>query len=266
MPLYANFDGGARRNKLLAALPEEEWARLGRDLQPVSLKPGQVMSESGAPSREVYLPTTAVISLLYLTVDGSSTEVAAVGSEGLVGISAFMGGGMMPGRAVVQHGGGAYCLSDEALLKEFRRGGVFQRMLLLYALASHALVAQTAVCNQHHSVDQRLARWLLLSFDRFDSNQMSITHELIGRSLGVRREGVTEATGKMQRRGMITVGRGRLTMIDRRRLEAGCCECYRAIRGEYDRLFRRHSRQPVANPFIPLNGMDRSRREVRMSC
>jgi CRP-like cAMP-binding protein len=244
MALYAIHTGNECRNLLLAALPAIEWQRIRRYLQPVKLQIGQIISEAGSTLLDVYLPTTATISLMYLTVDGGATEIASVGNEGMVGVSAFMGGDTSPARAVVQSPGEAYRLSGEILAKEFRRGGALQSVCLLYIQACLVLVAQTAVCNQRHSVDQRLTRWLLLSFDRIASNDIIVTHEAISKSVGVRREGISEAAGRLQRAGFITAARGRLTILDRDRLEDSCCECYGAIRQEQDRLFQAY--KPVA--------------------
>jgi CRP-like cAMP-binding protein len=245
MLLQASHSRDARRNKLLAALPDIDWKRVQRNLEPVDLKLGQILSESGSALRQIYLPTTSTVSLMYITVDGESTEIAAVGNEGMVGIAVFMGGHMMPARAVVQNSGRAFRLPAEVLREEFDRGGAMQRLLLLYAQSRLSLVAQVAVCNQHHSVDQRFSRWLLSGLDRSESAELSITHELVSRSLGVRREGISEATGRMQRAGIVTSSRGRLTVIDRAALEAICCECYGVMRREYDRLLGLCARPPA---------------------
>ena len=226
----------AHRNKLLRSLPIVEWTRVQRHLEPVQLKVGQVISESALPLRHAYLPITSTIALVYLSVDGTSTEIAGVGNEGLVGIPLFMGGGGAPGRAVVQSAGLAYRMTGESLNVEFQRAGAMQRLLLLYAQAHLMLVSQTAVCNRQHSVDQRLSRWLLSSLDRLDAMELVITHESISKSLGVRREGVSESAGKLQRAGIIESSRGLLTVVDRPRLEASCCECYGVMRREYLRL------------------------------
>jgi Crp-like helix-turn-helix domain len=184
----------------------------------------------------VYFHTTSTISLGYVTADGASTETVAVGNEGLVGVALFLGGETMPGRAVVQSAGWAHRLKGEILKEEFGRGGAMQRILLLYTQVRLTLIAQTAVCNQRHSIDQQLIRWLLLTLDRLASEQLTITHELIAHISGVRREGITEATGKLPSLGLITSSRGHITVINRAGLEARCCECYGVVRREYDRL------------------------------
>jgi CRP-like cAMP-binding protein len=226
----------ARRNKLLAALPDNEWKRVQRNLEPIEMPLGKVLSESGSQLRHAYFPTTSTISLAYVTADGVSTEIAAVGNEGLVGVALFMGGKTMPARAVVQSAGWVYRLKGEILNEEFGRGGAMQRVLLLYALVRLTLIAQTAVCNQLHSIEQQLIRWLLLTLDRLGAEELTITHERIANILGVRREGITEATGKLQSLGLIVSSRRRITVIDQAGLEARCCECYGVVRREYDRL------------------------------
>jgi len=225
-----------RRNKLLASLPNDEWKRLWVNLEPIEMPLGKIVSESGSQLRHVYFPTTSTVSLAYLTADGGSTEIAAVGNEGAVGIALFMGGNTMLGRAVVQTAGWAYRLNRESLKEEFARGGAMQRVLLLYTQVRLTLIALTAVCNQLHSIEQHLIRWLLLTLDRLASEELTITHELIANILGVRREGITEAAGKLQQLGLIASSRGRITVVDRAGLEVRCCECYRMVRREYDRL------------------------------
>jgi CRP-like cAMP-binding protein len=236
MPPNAFPADDPRRNKLLAALPNDEWKRVRRNLEPIEMPLGKIVSESGSQLRHVYFPTTSTISLAYVTADGASTEIAAVGNEGAVGIALFMGGNTMLGRAVVQTAGWAYRLRRESLKEEFARGGAMQRVLLLYTQVSLTLLALTAVCNQRHSIEQQLIRWLLLTLDRLASEELTITHELIANILGVRREGITEAAGKLQHLGLIAPSRGHITVIDRAGLEVRCCECYRVVRREYDRL------------------------------
>ena len=194
------------------------------------------MYESGGTLNHVYFPTTAIVSLLYVMENGASAEIAIVGNEGIVGIALFMGGETMPNRAVVQSAGEAYQLDGQILKQEFNRAETVQHLLLRYTLALFAQMAQTAGCNRHHTVDQQLCRWLLLSMDRLPSNELSMTQELIANMLGVRREGVTEAAGKLQKAGLIDYHRGRITVLDRPGLEARVCECYEVVRAEFHRL------------------------------
>ena len=197
---------------------------------------GHALYESGDRLNSVYFPTTAIVSLLYELENGSSAEIAVVGYEGIVGIALFMGGDAMPNRAVVQSAGTGYRLSGQILKAEFNRAGTLQHLLLRYTLAMLAQMAQTAVCNRHHSVDQQLCRWLLLSLDRLPGNELRMTQELIANMLGVRREGVTEAAGKLQDAGLIHYSRGRITVLDRPGLEKRVCECYEVVRHEFHRL------------------------------
>ena len=223
-------------NHLLAALPAPEYRRLVPDLELVSLSLGQAIYESGGAQHFVYFPTTSIVSLLYVMENGASAEIAVVGNEGIVGIALFMGGETMPNRAVVQSAGFAYRLPGKALQKEFKSAGALQHLLLRYTLALLSQMAQTAVCNRHHTIDQQLCRWLLLSLDRLQSHELSMTQELIANMLGVRREGVTEAAGKLQRAGLIDYHRGRITVLNRQGLEARVCECYKVVREEFERL------------------------------
>ena len=225
-----------RQNHLLAALPAAESQRLFTHLELVPMPLGHVLYESGNTLHHVYFPTGSIVSLLYVMVDGSSAEIAVVGNEGVIGVALFMGGETMPNRAVVQSAGYAYRLQGQLLKEEFNRSGVLQHLLLRYTQALLTQMAQTAVCNRHHSVDQQLCRWLLLSLDRLPSNELSMTQELIANMLGVRREGVTEAAGKLQSAGLINYSRGRITVLDRPRLEAQACECYQVVKTEFDRL------------------------------
>ncbi|MCK9171211.1 MAG: Crp/Fnr family transcriptional regulator [Treponema sp.] len=225
-----------RQNHLLAVLPDAERGRIFPHLEQVHLKLGEVLYESGGQLRYVYFPTTAIVSLLSLMENGASAEIAIVGYEGIVGIALFMGGETMPNRAVVQSEGMAFRLNGSLLNQEFNRSGPFQHLLLRYTMALLAQMAQTAVCNRHHSIDQQLCRWLLLSLDRLPSNVLSMTQELIANMLGVRREGVTEAAGKLQSAGLIDYSRGRITVLDRPGLEARVCECYEVVRAEFARL------------------------------
>lgn len=223
-------------NHLLDALPEAERQRFQSHLHLVHLPLGKALHESGDQLEFVYFPTTAIISLLYIMENGATAEIAVVGNEGIVGIALFMGGETMPNRAVVQSEGSAYVLDQKILKAEFKRGGAFQHLLLKYTLAMLAQMAQTAVCNRHHSIDQQLCRWLLLSHDRLPGNELVMTQELIANMLGVRREGVTEAAGKLQRAGLIRYSRGHITVINRRGLENRVCECYQVVRDEFRRL------------------------------
>jgi len=225
-----------RQNHLLAVLPAGECARLFPDLELVPMPLGDALYESGMELRHVYFPTTSIVSLLYVMEDGASAEIAGVGNEGIVGVSLFMGGETTPSRAVVQSDGHAYRLRGQLLKDEFYRAGPMQRLLLRYTQALLTQMAQTAVCNRHHSLDQQLCRWLLLSLDRLRSNELIMTQELIANMLGVRREGVTEAAGNVQRAGLIEYNRGRITVLDRAGLEARACECYAVVKKEFDRL------------------------------
>lgn len=225
-----------QQNHLLAALPQESLARWLPDLSPVDMPLGQVLYESGGTMRSVYFPTTSIVSLLYVLEDGSSAEIGVVGNEGLVGISLFMGGGSTPSRAVVQSAGKGFRLNAEAMKAEFDQSGPAMHLLLRYTQALITQMAQTAVCNRHHSLDQQLCRWLLLSMDRLSGNELVMTQELIANMLGVRREGVTEAALKLQRAGLIQYSRGRIQVLDRPGLMRRCCECYEVVKKEYDRL------------------------------
>jgi len=223
-------------NFLLASLSAAELKRLRPHLEPVAMPLGHVVYESGRLLDHVYFPTTAIVSLLYAMENGSSAEIAMVGHEGLVGISLFMGGESTPSRAVVQSAGHALRLAARYLREEFGRAGSMQHLLLRYTQSLITQMAQTAVCNRHHSVDQQLCRWLLLSLDRLPSNELVMTQELIANMLGVRREGVTAAAGKLQKEGAIRYARGRITVLDRPKLESMSCECYEVVKRECDRL------------------------------
>jgi len=225
-----------RQSHLLAVLPEAESKRLLPQMELVSLPLGKALYESGDQLNHVYFPTTSIVSLLYELENGSSAEIAVVGNEGIVGIALFMGGDTMPNRAVVQSAGHAYRLPGSLLKQEFNRAGALQHLLLRYTLAMLTQMAQTAVCNRHHTVDQQLCRWLLLSLDRLPTMELIMTQELIANMLGVRREGVTEAAGKLQSAGLIRYGRGRITVLDRSGLEKRVCECYDVVRKEFRRL------------------------------
>jgi len=225
-----------QQNYLLAALSPAEQARVYPHLRLVPMPLGEVLYESGDILRHVYFPTDSIISLLYVLADGASAEISVVGNEGLIGIALFMGGETTPSRAIVQSAGHAYRLIGQQLKDEFHRNGALQLLLLRYTQALITQMAQTAVCNRHHSVDQQLCRWLLLSLDRLSVNQLTMTQELIANMLGVRREGVTEAAGKLQKLGVIEYSRGQITVLDRPKLEELCCECYAVVRKESDRL------------------------------
>lgn len=225
-----------RENHLLAALPKNEYARILPNLELVEMPLGKVLYEAGSTMRCAWFPTTSIVSLLYVTEDGASTEIAIVGNEGIVGVSLFMGGETTTSRAVVQGAGHGYRLRGPLLKYEFFHDSSMQRLLLRYTQALLTQTAQTAVCNRHHSLDQQLCRWLLLSLDRVRSNELVMTQELIANMLGVRREGVTEAAGKLQKAGLIHYSRGKIAVVDRPALEARVCECYQVVRQEFDRL------------------------------
>jgi CRP-like cAMP-binding protein len=224
------------QNYLLGAMPAAEFERLSPDLELVEMPLGEVLYESGARLDHVYFPTTCIVSLLYVLENGASAEIAVVGNEGILGISLFMGGETTPSRAVVQSAGFGYRLKAPLLKQEFNRAGPVLRLLLRYTQALITQMTQTAVCNRHHSVEQQLCRWLLLSIDRLSSSSLNMTQELIANMLGVRREGVTEAAGNLQRAGLIRYNRGHIDVLDRPGLEEAVCECYAVVKAEFDRL------------------------------
>jgi CRP-like cAMP-binding protein len=224
------------QNRLLAALPEAELARLAPHLQLVPMLLGDSLYEPGSQLQHVYFPTTAIVSLLYVMESGSSAEIAGAGNEGMLGIALFMGGDTTPSSAVVQTAGHGYRLPGRVLKEEFNRGGLMQRLLLRYTQALLTQMCQTAACNRHHSIAQQLCRWLLLTLDRLPSNELIMTQELVANALGVRREGVTEAAGHLQAAGCIRYRRGHIAVLDRAGLEARACECYAVVRKELDRL------------------------------
>ncbi len=236
MASSSNEKTDPRQNHLLAALPESEWQRWLPLLEWVDMPLGHVLYESGKTLSHVYFPTTSIVSLLYVMENGASAEIAVVGKEGVVGVSLFMGGGSTPSRAVVQSAGQGFRLSAEAMKEEFDRAGPVLHLLLRYTQALITQMAQTAVCNRHHSLDQQLCRWLLLSLDRLSGNELVMTQELIANMLGVRREGVTEGAVKLQDAGLISYTRGRITVLNRPGLEKRTCECYAVVKKEYDRL------------------------------
>jgi CRP-like cAMP-binding protein len=224
------------QNHILAAFPTEEYERLSSHLELVAMPLGEVLCESGDQLRHVYFPTTSIVSLQYVLENGASAEIAVVGNEGILGISLFMGGNTTPSRAVVRSAGHGYRLEAQLLQQEFNRAGPVLRLLLRYTQALITQMTQTAVCNRHHSVEQQLCRALLLSLDRRSSDSLVMTQELIANMLGVRREGVTEAAGNLQRAGMIRYRRGHIDVLDRAGLETRVCECYGVVKVEYARL------------------------------
>ena len=234
-----------KQNHVLAALPAADYARLHPDLELVSMPLGWAVYESGGHMSYMYFPTTSIVSLLYVMENGASAEIAITGNCGLVGISLFMGGETTPNRAVVQSAGSGYRLKASVVKKEFAMGGSLQHLALRYTQALITQMAQTAVCNRHHALDQQLCRWLLLSLDRLETNELVMTQELIANMLGVRREGVTEAAGKLQADGLIQYSRGHIKVLDRSKLEQRVCECYAVVKKEYDRLL------PYSIPGLP---------------
>lgn len=237
------------QNRLLAALPASELEHFASQLEPVAMVAGDVLYEAGGPVNHVYFPTTSIVSLLYVLEDGDTAEIAMVGNEGILGISLFLGGETTPSRAVVQRSGDGYRLPADLIKLEFNRAGPLLRLLLRYTQALITQMMQTAVCNRHHSVQQQLCRWLLLSLDRMSTQSLSVTQETISILLGVRREGVTEAAGRLQREGLIQYSRGHLQVLDRPGLERACCECYGVVKLEFDRLL---SDIPRADPMHVL--------------
>jgi CRP-like cAMP-binding protein len=238
-----------RDNHILDALPAEERDRLFPHLSFVSMPLGKVLYESGGTLRHIYFPTDSIVSLLYVMKDGASAEIAVVGNEGAIGVALFMGGETTPSRAIVQSAGSAYRLDGKRLKLEFNRHGQMLHLLLRYTQSLITQMAQTAVCNRHHSVNQQLCRWLLLSLDRLRSNELSMTQELIANMLGVRREGVTAAAGELQKAGVIRYRRGKITVLNRPKLERLSCECYSVVKKETDRLLN-----AVAGPASMAQG------------
>jgi CRP-like cAMP-binding protein len=240
-----------KQNHILAALPADDYARLLPDLELIPMPLGRAVYESGGHMGFVYFPTTAIVSLLYVMENGASAEIVITGNEGLVGISLFMGGESTPSRAVVQSAGHGYRLKAGILKREFALGGQLQYLALRFTQALITQMAQTAVCNRHHALDQQLCRWLLLSLDRLQGNELRMTQELIANMLGVRREGVTGAAGELQAEGLIKYRRGRITVLDRAKLEKRVCECYAVVKKEYDRLL---PYQLSASPSVQRGG------------
>jgi CRP-like cAMP-binding protein len=230
------FPAQPKDNRLLAALPEADYQALSSHLERMPMPLGMAVYESGGAQGFVYFPADSIVSLLYVLENGASTEIAVTGNEGLVGISLLMGGETTPSRAVVQSAGHGYRVRGAVVRKLFESSGEVQHQLLRFTQALITQMTQTAVCNRHHAVDQQLCRWLLLMLDRLSSNEVMMTQELIANMLGVRREGVTEAAGKLQEEGLIEYRRGRISVLDRKRLEARVCECYAVVKKEYDRL------------------------------
>lgn len=224
------------QNHLLAALPAEIFERISPHLELVSMPIGQVLYESGGQLQHVYFPTSAIVSLHYVMENGATAEIAGVGNEGVLGISLFMGGDTTPSRATVQTSGWGYRLKGRVMMEEFDRAGTMMRLMLRYTQSLMTQMSQTAVCNRHHSVEQQLCRWLLLTMDRLPTNELTITQELIAGMLGVRREGITEAAGNLQREGLISYRRGHITVLDRSGLESRACECYNVVKKEHHRL------------------------------
>ena len=226
----------ARRNLLLAALPAADWLRWSPHLEPIEMPLGMVLCESGDTANHVFFPTTAIVSLLNVLKNGASAEIAIVGNEGVVGVSLFLGGESTVSRSVVQSGGEGFRMKSQTIKEELIRAAPIRHLLLRYIQALIAQIGQTAVCNRHHSLDQQLCRRLLLSLDRLETNEILMTQELIANMLGVRREGVTEGAIKLQQAGVINYARGRITVLDRKRLARRSCECYALIKTEYERL------------------------------
>ena len=236
LAIALSISHSAKQNHLLAVLPGAEFERLAANLELVSLPLGEMLYEPGGELKHAYFPTTAIVSLHYVMASGASAEAAGVGNEGVVGISLYMGGDTTPSSAVVQTAGHAYRLESRLLKQEFSRGGAMQRLLLRYTQALIAQMVQTAACNRHHSVEQQLCRWLLLTLDRIPSHELTMTQELIASMIGVRREGITEAAGKLQHAGLIRYRRGHISVLQRSGLETRACECYAAVKKEMSRL------------------------------
>jgi CRP-like cAMP-binding protein len=224
------------QNLLLAALPAEILERISPNLELIQLPLGEILYESGGQLQHVYFPTNAILSLHYVMENGATAEIAGVGNEGVLGISIFMGGNTTPSRATVQTGGYGYRLKGQLMMEEFYRAGPMMRLMLRYTQALMTQMSQTAVCNRHHSVEQQLCRWLLLTLDRLPSNELTMTQELVASMLGVRREGITEIAGNLQRAGLISYRRGHITVLDRLGLESRSCECYNVVKKEFHRL------------------------------
>lgn len=248
-----NHSPDLKENHILAALSDTELLHIAPNLEMVHLPLGQVIYESGSKLRHAYFPTSAIVSLLYNTENGSTTEIAGVGNEGVLGVALFMGGDAMPNYAVVHSDGYAFKLDACVFKKEFNRNGKLHHILLQYTQALLTHIGQTAVCNRHHSIEEQLCRWLLLTLDRLNGNELTITQELIAKKLGVRREGVTQAAGNLQQAGLIHYRRGHITVLNRKGLEERVCECYQIVKSEFDRLLPYKiitpNREPQAMPI-----------------
>ena len=234
---------GSMMNHLLEALPKEDFERIEPKLGSVSLKLGQVLYESGDKMSHIYFPTTAIVSMLYIMENGGTAEIGIAGNNGLIGMALFMGGDTTSSRAVVQSAGIAVRMTKQDLLEEFRRGGIFQDVLLRYTQTLMTQISQTAVCNRLHTIQQQLCRWLLINHDQLPADTLVMTHDLIANMLGVRREGVTQAAGHLQEMGYIRYARGTVTILDRKGLEKICCECYQVVADEYDRMMGKYLRK-----------------------
>jgi CRP-like cAMP-binding protein len=250
-------DENALHNRLLSALPDVDWKRIKRTLTFMEAPAGKILCETGARLDFAYFPIDSIISQLHVADDGASTEVATVGNEGMVGLTLVMGSNASANRIVVQNRGRICLLASEVLRKEFSRGGAMQDLLMRYTRARLTQVSLTAVCNRRHSIEQQLCCWLLLSLDRLQSDELTMTHEVLANILGVRREGITEGAYKLQRAGLIAYRRGHITVVDRTGVEAWCCECYRAVRREFDRVFEPQANTAVVVPIACAAGRDR---------
>jgi CRP-like cAMP-binding protein len=242
-----NLRGDLHGNHLLGALPTAEWEVIAPHLELVKMRSGQVLCDSGEKITYVYFPTTSIISMLYVMENGASVEIAAVGNEGMIGVQVLTGGSRMPSRIQVQSAGFGYRMSAARLKEILERSPFLNKLMMLYVQALLTQISQTAACNRHHALNKQLCRWLLTETDRLASNELTVTQQLIADMLGVRREGITEAAGKLQTAGLIQHSRGRITVLDRAGLEAGACECYRLVKGEFDRLLPRTQPQKWLN-------------------
>ncbi len=240
-----------KQNHLLATLPAEVFGRISPHLELISMPLGETLCESGGQLQHVYFPTTAIVSLHYMLENGSTAEISGVGNEGVLGISLFMGGNTTPSRAAVCIGGHGYRLKVHSMMEEFNRAGPMMRLMLRYTQALITHISQTAVCNRYHSIEQQLCRWLLLTLDRLPTNELTITQELIASMLGVRREGITEAAGNLQREGLISYRRGHITALNRTGLESHACECYQVIKKEFHRLLNDSENTTLSNHALP---------------
>lgn len=240
-----------KQNRLLAALPAEVFERIASHLELIAMPLGETLCESGGQLQHVYFPTTAIVSLHYMLENGSSAEISGIGNEGVLGISLFMGGNTTPSRAAVCIGGHGYRLKAHSMMEEFNRSGSLLRLMLRYTQALMTHMSQTAVCNRHHSIEQQLCRWLLLTLDRLPTNELTITQELIASMLGVRREGITETAGNLQREGLISYRRGHITALNRTGLESHACECYQVVKKEFHRLLNDAENEALGNHALP---------------